>query len=37
LDALELALYGSSDFQLLLPWTCLTRSSKLMKTATSVF
>jgi hypothetical protein len=37
LDALELALDGSSDFQLFLPWTCLTRSSKLMKTATSFF
>jgi hypothetical protein len=37
LDALELALDGASDFQLFLPWTCLTRSSKLMKTATSVF
>jgi hypothetical protein len=37
LDALELTLYGAYDFQLFLPWTCLTRSSKLMKTATSVF
>jgi hypothetical protein len=37
LDALELALYGAYDFQLFLPWTCLTRSSRLMKTATSVF
>jgi hypothetical protein len=37
LDAFELALDGASDFQLFLPWTCLTRSSKLMKTATSVF
>jgi hypothetical protein len=37
LDALDLALDGASDFQLFLSWTCLTRSSKLMKTATSVF
>jgi hypothetical protein len=37
LDALEPALDGASDFQLFIPWTCLTRSSKLMKTATSVF
>jgi hypothetical protein len=37
LDALEPALNGASDFQLFLPWTCLTRSSKLMKTAMSVF
>jgi hypothetical protein len=37
LDALEPALDGASDFQLFLPWKCLTRSSKLMKTATSVF
>jgi hypothetical protein len=37
LDALEPTLDGASDFQLFLPWTCLTRSSKLMKTATSVF
>jgi hypothetical protein len=37
LDALKPALDGASDFQLFLPWTCLNRSSKLMKTATSVF
>jgi hypothetical protein len=37
LDALEPALDGASDFQLFLPWTCLIRSSKLMKTATYVF
>jgi hypothetical protein len=37
LYVLELALYGSSNFQLFLPWTCLNRPSKLMKTATSVF
>jgi hypothetical protein len=37
LDALEPTLDGDSDFQLFLPWTCITRSSKLMKTATSVF
>jgi hypothetical protein len=37
LDVLEPALDGDSDFQLFIPWTCLTRSSKLMKTATSVF
>jgi hypothetical protein len=37
LDALKPELDGASDFQLFLPWTCLTRSSKLMKTATSVF
>jgi hypothetical protein len=37
LDVLEPALDGASDFQLFLPWTFLTRSSKLMKTATSVF
>jgi hypothetical protein len=37
LDALEPALYGAYDCQLFLPWTCLTRSSRLMKTATSVF
>jgi hypothetical protein len=37
LDALEPALDGASDFQLFIPWTCLTRSSKLMKTATFVF
>jgi hypothetical protein len=37
LDALEPALDETSDFQLFLPWTCLTRSSKLMKTTTSVF
>jgi hypothetical protein len=37
LDALEPELDGASDFQLFLPWTCLIRSSKLMKTATSVF
>jgi hypothetical protein len=37
LDALELVLDGASDFQLFLPLTCLTRSPKLMKTATSVF
>jgi hypothetical protein len=37
LDALEPALDGASDFQLFLPWTCLTRSSKLMKTVTTVF
>jgi hypothetical protein len=37
LDALEPELDGASDFQLFLPWPCLTRSSKLMKTATSVF
>jgi hypothetical protein len=37
LDALEPALDGASDFQLFLPWTCLTRSPKLMKTTTSVF
>jgi hypothetical protein len=30
LDALELALDGASNFQLFLPWTSLTRSSKLM-------
>jgi hypothetical protein len=36
-DALEPALDGASYFQLFLPWTCLTRSSKLMKTAMSVF
>jgi hypothetical protein len=37
LDALEPALDGASDFQLFLPWTCLIRPSKLMKTVTSVF
>jgi hypothetical protein len=37
LDALELALDGASDLQHFLPWTCRTRSSKLMKTATPVF
>jgi hypothetical protein len=37
LDALEPALDGSSYFKLFLLWRCLTRSSKLMKTATSVF
>jgi hypothetical protein len=37
LDELEPALDGASDFQLFIPWTCLTRSSKFMKTATSVF
>jgi hypothetical protein len=37
LDALEPAVDGDSYFELFLPWTCLTRSSKLMKTATSVF
>jgi hypothetical protein len=37
LVALEPALDGASYFQHFLPWTCLTRSSKLMKTATSVF
>jgi hypothetical protein len=37
LGALELALDGASDFQLFLPWTCLTWSSKLMKTVTSIF
>jgi hypothetical protein len=37
LDALELSLDGASDFQLFLPWTCLNRSSKLIKTVTSVF
>jgi hypothetical protein len=37
LDALEPALDGDFDFKLFLPWKCLTRSSKLMKTATSVF
>jgi hypothetical protein len=37
LDALEPTLDGASDFQLFLTWTCLTRSSKLMKTATSGF
>jgi hypothetical protein len=37
LDVLEPALDGASHFQLFLPWTCLNRSSKLMKTATSVF
>jgi hypothetical protein len=37
LDALEPELDGASDFQLFLPWICPTRSSKLMKTATSVF
>jgi hypothetical protein len=36
-DALEPSLDGASDFIIFLPWTCLTRSSKLMKTATSVF
>jgi hypothetical protein len=37
LVALEPALDRASGFQLFVPWTCLTRSSKLMKTATSVF
>jgi hypothetical protein len=37
LDALEPALHKASDFQFFLPWTYLTRSTKLMKTATSVF
>jgi hypothetical protein len=37
LDALELALDEASKFQLFIPWTCLNRSSKLMKTVTSVF
>jgi hypothetical protein len=36
-DALELALDGASYFQHFRPWTCLTRSSKLVKTTTSVF
>jgi hypothetical protein len=37
LNALEPALDGASYFKLFKPWTCLTRSSKLMKTVTSVF
>jgi hypothetical protein len=36
LDALEPELDGASYFQIFLPWTYLTRSSKLMKKATSV-
>jgi hypothetical protein len=37
LDALELKLDGAYDFQIFIPWTCPTRFSKLMRTATSVF
>jgi hypothetical protein len=37
LDALEPALDGASDFQFFIPRTCLTRSSKFMKTMMSVF
>jgi hypothetical protein len=37
LDALELALDRASDFQIFIPWRCLTSSSKVVKTATSVF
>jgi hypothetical protein len=37
LDALELSLDRSSDFHLFLHWTCLTKSSRLMKIATPVF
>jgi hypothetical protein len=37
LDALEPEHDGASDFQLFLSRTCLTKSSKWMKTATSVF
>jgi hypothetical protein len=36
-NVLEPELDGASDFQLFIPWTCLTMSSKLMKTAMSVF
>jgi hypothetical protein len=37
LDALEPSLDRASDFQFFLHWTCLTKCSRLMKTATSVF
>jgi hypothetical protein len=37
LDAFESELDEASNFQLFIPWTCLNRSSKLMKTVTSVF
>jgi hypothetical protein len=37
LDALEPELDGASNFQLFLPLTYLTRSSKLIKTAMSIF